>query len=87
MIYDPTNETTRNNDDFLKKLNPAIEDAKGKLIIIGDLNARVAKRGWESFVVGKRGENVRNGNRREYFCVLNKLIITNIRTYILVQEK
>ena len=39
-----------------KKLDFAIQNAKDKLIIIGDLNARVGKRDEESsFVVGNQG--------------------------------
>ena len=66
-------------DDYWEKLDFAIQDAKDKLIIIGDLNAKERKRGEESsFVVGYQAEIVRNKNgRRLNFCILNELIIAN----------
>ena len=73
-------EITCEKDDYWEKLDFAIQDAKDKLIIIGDLNARVGKRDEESsFVVGNQGEIVRNNNGRRLinFCILNELIIAN----------
>ena len=67
-------------DDYLEKLNFAIQNAKDKLIIIGDLNTRAGKRDEESsFVVGNQGQIVRNKNGRRLinFCIVNELIIPN----------
>ena len=58
VTYGPNeDEITYVEDDYWEKLDFSIQNAKGKLIIIGDLNARVGKRDEESsFVVGNQGE-------------------------------
>ena len=44
VTYGPNeDEITCENDDYWEKLDFAIQNAKDKLIIIGDLNARVGK--------------------------------------------
>ena len=73
-------EITCEKHDYWEKLDFAIQNAKDKLIIIGDLNSRLGKRDEKSsFVVGNQGEIVRNKNRRMLinFCILNQLIIAN----------
>ena len=81
VTYGPNeDEITCDKHDYWEKLDFTIQNAKDKLIIIGDLNARVGMRDEESsFVVGNQGEIVtnKNGRRLINFCILNELIIAN----------
>ena len=55
-------ETTCEKNDYWEKLDLTIED---KLVIVGDLIARIRKSGQESnFVIGNQGEIVRNKKKR-----------------------
>ena len=64
VTYGPNeDEITCEKDDYWEKLDFSIQDAKDKLIIIRDLNARVWKRDKESsLMAGNQGEIVRNKN-------------------------
>ena len=64
VTYGPNeDEIIPNKDDYWKELNFAIQNSKDKLIIVGDLNARIWRRNGESsFVVENQAENVRNEN-------------------------
>ena len=81
VTYGPNeDEITCKKDDFWEKLDFAIQNAKDKLIIIGNFNAGVEKRDEESsFVLRNQGEIVRTKNegRLTNFCILNKSIIAN----------
>ena len=81
VAYGPNeDETVAKKDKFWEQLSDIAEEAKGRLIILGDLNARVGTRDEETAeTIGIHGEKVRNSNGRRLidFCILNNLIITN----------
>uniref|UniRef100_A0A1Y1M3Z3 Reverse transcriptase domain-containing protein n=1 Tax=Photinus pyralis TaxID=7054 RepID=A0A1Y1M3Z3_PHOPY len=81
VVYGPDeNEAVKIKDEFWEKLTEEIEEIKGRLLIIGDLNGRVGKRNQESGeTIGTYGETTLNNNGRRLvdFCLLNNLIITN----------
>lgn len=81
VTYGPNEDETRGEkEEFWEKLSEVVEDINGRIILIGDLNGRVAKRmQGDSDVIGPFGERVRNnnGNRLIHFCEENNLMIMN----------
>lgn len=81
IAYGPNEDDSINKKDlFWEEMEGAIEDVSGRLIIMGDLNGRVGKRGEGTpDVIGVYGERCRNnnGSRLIHFCIENNLIITN----------
>lgn len=81
IVYGP-NEDARvaEKDEFWEKMNETVENAKDRIVIIGDLNGRVGKKDEQSGdVIGTYGEKERNknGERLINFCIANELIVTN----------
>ena len=81
VIYGPNeDETAHKKDEFWEKLTDEIENLKGRIIIIGDINGRVGKRTLcTENSVGPYGEDIRNknGTRLINFCIDNNFIIAN----------
>ena len=81
VIYGPNeDETAHKKDEFWEKLTDEIENLKGRIIIIGDINGRVGKRTLcIENSVGPYGEDIRNknGTRLINFCIDNNFIIAN----------
>lgn len=81
VVYGP-NEDGRvaEKDAFWERLNEIVEDVRGRLIVIGDINGRVGKKDEETGeVIGMHGEEERNNNGRRLinFCILNDMIVAN----------
>ena len=81
VVYGPSeDETIKNKDNFWEELTEVTEEAKGRLIILGDLNGRVGEKDEETGeTIGHYGESVRNSNGKRLidFCIMNDLVITN----------
>ena len=81
VVYGPNeDESVTKKDSFWEDLTEVTEEAKGRLIILGDLNGRVGKKDHETGdSIGHYGEEVRNHNGKRLldFCIINDLIITN----------
>ena len=81
VVYGPNeDERAANKDEFWEKMGEVVEDIKGRIIILGDMNGRVGRRDEETGeVIGRHGEMPRNNNgvRLINFCILNDLIVTN----------
>lgn len=81
VAYGPNEDEVANvKDNFWEQLTEISEEAKNRLIIVGDLNGRVGSRDNETGeALGYYGENVRTNNGRRIidFCIMNNLIVTN----------
>jgi hypothetical protein len=81
ITYGPNeDEKTEEKDKFWEEMNLAVEKSNGTVFVIGDLNGRVGKKDNTTMeVIGKHGENIRNGNGRRLIehCIENDLIIAN----------
>ena len=82
-VYAPTDDSSQKiKDGFYKKLQNVVDKTpRGeKLVILGDLNARVGNNndGWKE-VLGTHGEVTRNGNGKRLleFCMANDTLIMN----------
>lgn len=67
-------------DEFWDRISSLIENTKGRVIIIGDLNGRVGKRDIRSgTVIGEYGETTRNSNGKRIIdlCIQNDLLVMN----------
>lgn len=81
IVYGPNeDDTTGNKEKFWEELAIITEDAKGKIIIMGDFNSRVGNRD-ETYkaIIGTHGESIRNNNGERLldFCLMHDLIVTN----------
>ena len=70
-VYAPTDDSSQEiKDGFYEKLQSVVDKTpRGeKLVILGDLNARVGNNndGWKE-VLGTHGEATRNGNGRDFW--------------------
>lgn len=81
IVYGPNeDERVQVKEEFWETLTETIERVTDRLLILGDLNARVGRKDEESGdTVGVHGEDIKNNNgcRLIDFCLLNNLIITN----------
>lgn len=81
VVYAPNeDDSVKNKEDFWDTMAEEIEDNKGRVLIIGDLNSRVGKKDDETAeTIGIHGEDTRNNNGKKLidFCITNNLIITN----------
>lgn len=81
ILYGPNeDEKAANKDKFWEEVTEIVDDIKGKIVILGDLNGRVGKRDERSReVIGSHGEIVRNNNglRIIDFCIQNNMVIMN----------
>jgi hypothetical protein len=67
-------------DKFWEEKTLTVEKSNGIVFVIGDLNGRVGKKDNTTMeVIGKHGENIRNGNGRRLIehCIENDLMIAN----------
>ncbi|KAJ8949833.1 hypothetical protein NQ318_000532 [Aromia moschata] len=67
-------------ETIIAELTTTVEEAKGKIYILGDINARVGKEDNKfKGIIGRHGEETRNNNgiRLLHFCTNFDLIIAN----------
>ncbi|KAJ8950887.1 hypothetical protein NQ318_011188 [Aromia moschata] len=80
-IYGPNEDEKKTvKDEFWEELTTTVEEAKGKIYILGDINARVGKEDNKfKGIIGRHGEETRNNNgiRLLHFCMNFDLIIAN----------
>lgn len=93
VLYGPNeDDTVSNKDNFWKEVSEAVDDLKGKLMVLGDLNIEWV-RNTRSGDVRKHGEPARNSNRLRIIdcCIQNNLMVmngfTNTRSSTSIQEK
>lgn len=81
IAYGPNeDELAEKKEKFWEQLNDITEEAKGQVIVAGDLNGRVGKRDETcNRTIGPYGEDRRtdNGRRILNYCQTNDLIVTN----------
>lgn len=68
-------DSASENHKFWQDLSTVVKEAKGKIYVVGDFNARVVKELLETL-----GEDSRNNNRKRLlkFCLLQNITIANI---------
>lgn len=81
VVYGPSeDEKAILKDEFWEKLQTTLDNSKGKIYILGDLNARVGRNnsGIED-ILGIFGEPTINSNGKRLldFCRINNLIVSN----------
>lgn len=81
IIYGPgEDDKTQKKEEFWERLMEETEGVTGKLLLMGDFNARVGRRDGETGgTIGRYGEDTRNSNGKRLidFCLINNLVITN----------
>lgn len=81
ILYGPNEDaTTTTKEEFWENVTEVIEDTKGSIVVLGDLNGRVGKKEAKtSDTIGIHGEVIRNnnGNRIIDFCIQNNLVVMN----------
>lgn len=83
QVYAPTEDSKDEvKEGFYEQLQETVKEVqkRDKLIVMGDLNARVGNNAkvWRE-VIGKQGEVVENGNGKRLlqFCAENDMVVTN----------
>lgn len=95
ILYGPNDDDkTETKDKFWEHVVEIVEDSKGKVIILGDLNGRVGNKDEKTGdILGIHGEKARNNNgfRIIDFCIQNNLLVMNsflnIKTSINIRER
>lgn len=81
IVYGPNeDEEVKQKEEFWEILEEVTEDAKARLIVMGDFNGRVGKKDEETReTIGMYGERTRNNNGKRLidYCLNNNLIATN----------